>query len=681
MLIPHNSPRIYSLYRIHVKPDNTTYNQPAGNFYIYDGCLEITHDPFDFLARYFGGSGKTNTKILKKFNDLKNKSYYSLVEEGPSGDIMKGKRKDLIPELNPSNASGGDVSNETGDQGNIDNPPDVFHYHRTGMDAPQLLEIVGESALLNGSPLTEEEIGRIMENARSGVASIRWPNPPQDLPGNNAAVTSGEEPELDNTNDIGGLNKSELKKSAQKFMHSTVFDKPDLKIHPDWPKEMLPSVLGKLSGEHERAFRAHENASLEAEFSAMKLTPTIGPEEQHHHTMANEHNYHQQVIQKALHSLPAEDNGIKYYGNSNPKDIEFNQAFHNENQDIPIPIKVGGNHPLDQGLNPVKCPHCVKVLENPPQALAEPDWRPNHSIPEDYYASEKLIQGFEALMKEEQKYSVSPQEHEDAARTAQHFSKLDEAAKSGLIPQETVDHMRKLAYTDPLTGLGNKLAYKHHLASNPGGTHIMLDANDFKPINEEIGHEAGDKAIGVMGQAIKGAMDDTQRSMPVQGQDTAGKAHRFGGDEFHLTLPSPEHAALFSRHLRSRLEATPPINGTHHIGMSLGIGQDPRSADAALDTAKKTLKAPELERMAGRKLGNGERPFDANGKAIRAPGHLYAVSNHPAMPGIVPGSNGMPPIGAIPPPEGSHEKAPIAPIPKPEPKPVQNQATPQPNPV
>ena len=138
--------------------------------------------------------------------------------------------------------------------------------------------------------------------------------------------------------------------------------------------------------------------------------------------------------------------------------------------------------------------------------------------------------------------------------------------------------VRKHLFEDPMVpGLGNKLAYSEFQKQPPPGVHVMGDANFFKPINDNYGHEVGDASI----KAIGGAWRDAAAEV---GQ---GKAHRFGGDEFHAHFPTQEHAANFARSLRTKLEAMPAVAGVHRLGMSIGTGNDFRSADKALYEAKK----------------------------------------------------------------------------------------------
>ncbi len=148
----------------------------------------------------------------------------------------------------------------------------------------------------------------------------------------------------------------------------------------------------------------------------------------------------------------------------------------------------------------------------------------------------------------------------------------DEKSKSALAV------LRRHVFEDPMIpGLGNKLAYQQFAAKNTPGATVVGDANFFKGINDDpaLGHTVGDAAIKALGGAWRDASNEH-----------GGKAHRFGGDEFHAHFPTHEHAAQFARTLRGKLDAMPPVGGTRKLSMSIGIGHDFPSADRAVYAAK-----------------------------------------------------------------------------------------------
>ena len=89
------------------------------------------------------------------------------------------------------------------------------------------------------------------------------------------------------------------------------------------------------------------------------------------------------------------------------------------------------------------------------------------------------------------------------------------------------DLVTKLAYSDGLTGLGNRTAYLEQLDEyvNPESNIkslgiIYLDVNNLKTVNDNQGHEMGDNLIQIASHIISDSFGHY------------GKAYRIGGDEF-----------------------------------------------------------------------------------------------------------------------------------------------------
>lgn len=116
-----------------------------------------------------------------------------------------------------------------------------------------------------------------------------------------------------------------------------------------------------------------------------------------------------------------------------------------------------------------------------------------------------------------------------------------------------LDQERQISRTDPLVGIGNSLFFRemagHELArAQRTGAPISLayfDVDDFKLVNDQRGHQAGD--------ALLAAVAATLRDAP-RGSDYAA---RLGGDEFAVLLPDTdaEAARQAVERLRARLAA------------------------------------------------------------------------------------------------------------------------------
>ena len=97
--------------------------------------------------------------------------------------------------------------------------------------------------------------------------------------------------------------------------------------------------------------------------------------------------------------------------------------------------------------------------------------------------------------------------------------------------------IRRMAYTDALTGLSNRLAFRELLdqrvtegngAARPLAL-LFADVDDFKRVNDTIGHDAGDEVLMQFSSRIRDVIDR-------QAGEGAVLA-RFGGDEFVVLLP------------------------------------------------------------------------------------------------------------------------------------------------
>lgn len=95
----------------------------------------------------------------------------------------------------------------------------------------------------------------------------------------------------------------------------------------------------------------------------------------------------------------------------------------------------------------------------------------------------------------------------------------------------------RLAYEDGLTGMGNRTAYKEHIAvldNNSEHTFFVFDINNLKYVNDNIGHQTGDKMIIAASRIIDKVFS------PI------GKCYRIGGDEFICVCESAQDTEKYS---------------------------------------------------------------------------------------------------------------------------------------
>jgi diguanylate cyclase (GGDEF)-like protein len=146
--------------------------------------------------------------------------------------------------------------------------------------------------------------------------------------------------------------------------------------------------------------------------------------------------------------------------------------------------------------------------------------------------------------------------------------------------------LRRLVDRDPLTGLANRRALPEVLRSvqPEGAVLIFFDLNDFKKINDEHGHQAGDACLRRFAEAL------TQCFRP------SDAIVRYGGDEFLVVARGVTETAAYERADSVRTRVAHVGGGVLPIRFSVGIsrlaaGGNPedavREADEAMYRAKR----------------------------------------------------------------------------------------------
>ncbi len=149
------------------------------------------------------------------------------------------------------------------------------------------------------------------------------------------------------------------------------------------------------------------------------------------------------------------------------------------------------------------------------------------------------------------------------------------------------------AYHDGLTGLANRTRFNdelHHAMHDPAALPVavlLLDVDDFKTVNDSLGHAAGDRLLEVVAARLLACVGD------------AGLTARIGGDEFAVLLTNAELnvAQGAARSILAKVDAPVVLEAREvSVGASLGIAvssgapEEPsdvlRNADLALYRAK-----------------------------------------------------------------------------------------------
>lgn len=145
--------------------------------------------------------------------------------------------------------------------------------------------------------------------------------------------------------------------------------------------------------------------------------------------------------------------------------------------------------------------------------------------------------------------------------------------------------LRRIAYTDPVTGLPNRRAAEEELArrKHEPVAVVFVDLDDFKALNDAKGHAAGDEALRKAAQAMK---------LVLRPED---KVFRFGGDEF-IVVAGRANFCLADQ-LASRIESALPymqLSASTGIGIALGDAMMAVDcADRQMYLAKAAKKRPD----------------------------------------------------------------------------------------
>ncbi|WP_326957743.1 MULTISPECIES: putative bifunctional diguanylate cyclase/phosphodiesterase [unclassified Arthrobacter] len=168
----------------------------------------------------------------------------------------------------------------------------------------------------------------------------------------------------------------------------------------------------------------------------------------------------------------------------------------------------------------------------------------------------------------------------------------DQARKAMDELAEQAETLKALAFRDSLTGLANRMLFNERAAEallRPGPVHVLLlDLDDFKEVNDVLGHHAGDAML----------VEISLRLQKCVGPH--GTVARLGGDEFVVLLVDCHDSDAVAQRIVAALNAPVNIEGTLlRPGLSLGVA----SRDSGATTSSELLRRADLAMYAAKEAG------------------------------------------------------------------------------
>jgi len=170
---------------------------------------------------------------------------------------------------------------------------------------------------------------------------------------------------------------------------------------------------------------------------------------------------------------------------------------------------------------------------------------------------------------------------------------------------QAVEKMTYLAFHDSLTQLANRrmlTEYLQKILARLGrhghcGAVILIDLDDFKPINDKLGHDVGDTILVEVAARLMAVMRE---------EDVAG---RLGGDEFMVLLDylaldtdtARQQALMIAQRIQETIALPIKLKQTFRLGASIGI----RMLDNERTSIETIIKQADIAMYRAKNQGKG----------------------------------------------------------------------------
>lgn len=167
--------------------------------------------------------------------------------------------------------------------------------------------------------------------------------------------------------------------------------------------------------------------------------------------------------------------------------------------------------------------------------------------------------------------------------------------------QGALRHVSRLALTDALTGLKNRLALNtcfRQVANDARRSAstlalVFIDLDDFKRINDQEGHSRGDQLLQAVGNAILATSRDEDQGF------------RYGGDEFVVVLPNCDARQARSQYLPRLADCLARLGVAASFGVSEVAPPHDQGMEDAIRAADRDMYDTKQRRKFGRRQGDG----------------------------------------------------------------------------
>lgn len=213
------------------------------------------------------------------------------------------------------------------------------------------------------------------------------------------------------------------------------------------------------------------------------------------------------------------------------------------------------------------------------------------------YPIEKLIRATKKISSGDFRPNIDISTVDEVGELAQAFRSMGQQLKA------SGEKIRQLAFYDPLTHLPNRetllFSLNNQIEASQRNNSLLgvmfIDLDDFKKVNDRLGHAAGDQLLVVIGERLTNCLrscDLVSGATPLRDDEKGMSVSRRGGDEFNAVVSNAKSArdiALIAERLITDINEPIVLNDNPiGVGASIGIAiypYDGKDAETLLHNA------------------------------------------------------------------------------------------------